>query len=624
MHSSSPLLTSTPDSSRHSLTNALCAFALFALIVAIYAAIPFYSIPVIGQAMWVSAFARAFEHSGWLALFAHNFGYPNPAPMAFGLPGALVQAVLLRITSLRPTDAYSCMIILYLALANWGAIRFAQQIGLRYRMALVAAAIWLTAPVVWAHAGYSMLSIGIALMPLYVSQALRVSAIKDTRVGPLAIELIAFAAIATLSLFIDGYTFVMFAIATFIVLAVEALAHARARLKTVLLASTPVCAVGFVIAYALYVSYIGHVTLQTEPLDFFRGWGADVTMLLMPTKGEFWLWDHIGIARDRNDVFYYGDTSVWMTTFSLLIGVFGCVGFWLVRTNRTRAATFLVIAIVGTYLSLGPSLKVHSLRPKADIAAGQFSPLMPATAAVMPTGTAFLSAHVPGFRNMRASYRWIVLGLLGFWALYALLLAELDRRNLAWVAIVLAAFTVIGNLPKHGVTTPASLAHPEIGRLKLRAPHHWWKSLQDIDANLVPSFRHNVREGSVVAFVPAGNDFLAGYLAAEANVKTFNTGGDKNVEIARAGWPDDVKTLLGSDAQNALAPIKQVLDAHDADTVVIPFIDLLWDAHEWPPADEQVAARRARWSATLAQLENDPRLTVSSTLYFAFVSLRGH
>src|SRR5260370_41745257 len=111
------------------------------------------------------------------------------------------------------------MTIAYLAMAAWGAIRCAQQIGLRYRAALLAAAVWLTMPMIWAHVGYSMLSIGIALLPFYLNQSLRVYRIDSTRMTTLVATATSFTATAILSVFMDGYTFVMLALATAIFLA---------------------------------------------------------------------------------------------------------------------------------------------------------------------------------------------------------------------------------------------------------------------------------------------------------------------------------------------------------------------------------------------------------------------
>jgi hypothetical protein len=126
----------------------------------------------------------------------------------------------------------------------------------------------------------------------------------------------------------------------------------------------------------------------------------------------------------------------------------------------------------------------------------------------------------------------------------------------------------------------------------------------------------------VVAFYPQSNDFLAGYLAAEANVKAYNAGGDKNVEIAKSAWPANIQTLFASSPERLGAAIEQTLVAHDANYIVISFVDLLWDAHEWPPAPANVEAAKARFAIVIQQLQADPKFLVTRDSYFATVSLR--
>jgi hypothetical protein len=223
---------------------------------------------------------------------------------------------------------------------------------------------------------------------------------------------------------------------------------------------------------------------------------------------------------------------------------------------------------------------------------------------------------------MRASYRWLALGLFGLWALFAMLIGELERLQHAGRALVLVALTVVCNLPKPHVLVSQSVVNPSMARVKLRAPHHSRESLRDVNETLVASFKRQIRPGSVVAFVPQGNDFLAAYLAAESNATTYNAGGDKNVEIARSAWPTNIQALFASDPGHLGATIEQTLDAHDADYVVVSFIDLLWDAHEWPPATASLEAAKARFAGALDQLQADPRFVVSRTHYFATVALR--
>ena len=55
---------------------------------------------------------------------------------------------------------------------------------------------------------------------------------------------------------------------------------------------------------------------------------------------------------------------------------------------------------------------------------------------------------------------------------------------------------------------------------------------------------------------------------------------------------------------------------------MLPFVDLLWDAHEWPPTGASVEAAKARFASVLDQLQADPKFVVVRDQYFATVALR--
>jgi len=348
---------------------------------------------------------------------------------------------------------------------------------------------------------------------------------------------------------------------------------------------------------------------------------VDATMLALPTKGLFWFWDVVHIGLERNDAYYFGDASVWITTFSTVFVLLGIVGCWLTK-DRARAIPLLVVGALAFYLALGPSFKIHSQRPAEDRAAGNFRSDMPEQDAVAPTGTAVLFEYVPGLKSMRAPYRWTALGAVSFWALFALLVAELvkrDRANVAWTLIVLAVLT---SLPEYHVRLMGSEVDPIRRTVPLHAPMTSRQQFVAFSQTVVADFRQDVPQGSTVAFYPQSNDFLAAYLAASANVRTFNIGGDKNLAAAREHWPDPINALFASDPHSLADHIEATLSAGDANVVVVSYIDLLWDAHRWPPRPEGLAASRAAYAGALQALAADRRLDVKARPYYAMITLR--
>ena len=593
-------------------------FAL-AIVAIVYGAVPFVALPTLGQALWISSFAQSFVNSGWPGILAHNFGIPAAAPIAFGLSGALTESFFLVITHLNAADAYNFTMLVFLAFALWGAMRYTKTFGLTYPYAIAMAVVWGTTPVVWAHAGYSMLSMGIAMLPLYLWSAYLVceSIVKQRRIFWIYIG---FVAVAVLSVFTDGYTFVMFVFGAGVQYA-GFLTYSRTSRGRLLGLGMPAYAAGFGLAVVLFFMFIGRHGYAADPLTVFRGYGVDLTMLAFPTKGLLWFWDaaHIGLV--RNDAYYFGDASVWVTTFCATFVALGSLGCYLTK-NRPRAIPLIVIGVLAAYLALGPSFKVHSQRPVADQTAGNVQAEMPAGYAVAPTGTAILSTYVPGFKSMRASYRWMALSLVCFWALFALLIAELARRDRVTIAWTLIVVMVISNLPEYRVDLVSSVVDPIRRTILLHAPLSSRKQFVDLDRTVVADFRRDIPMGSTVAFFPQGNDFLAAYLAAATNVRTFNIGGDKNLASARQQWPRSISALFESDPRALAGNIEAVLAARDANVVVVSYLNLLWDAHRWPPLPQELTTARENFSDALKQITSDPRFYVKQSAYYAMIVMR--
>ncbi|WP_141727553.1 hypothetical protein [Burkholderia seminalis] len=592
-----------------------------AVVVVVYGAVPFVALPTLGQALWISSFAQSFANSGWPSIFAHHFGLPAPAPIAFGLSGAFVESALLAFTPLNPADAYSTTMLLFLALALWGAKRYASALGAPERYALALAVAWTTMPVIWAHSGYSMLSIGIALLPLYMWTTHRLcNAIDAHGSRTITISGTTLVTVACLAAFTDGYTFVMFAFGVLVQYAGWIAQPGGRRIRR-LAVGVPLYAAGFGVAFALYRQYVGTQGFAADPLSVFRGFGVDATMLVRPTQGLLWLWDALHVSAPRSDAAYFGDASVWFTTFVAPVAIAGVAGVVLMK-DRAHGAPLLVLGVLATYLALGPSLKVDSVRPDADRAAGNFQATMPPEYAIAPTGTAYLSTHVPGFKNMRASYRWTALAAFAFWALFILLITELSRRDKHNVAWSLLGLMLASNLPN----PESHLVYSEVRhyehQVRLHAPLDFRNQFAMLDRSIVEDFRQDVPKDGITAFVPQGNDFLAAYLAAVSNTHTYNIGGDKNVALAQAHWPASISTLFSSDTSTLAGNIEHVLTDHSAHAVVISYVDLLWNAHRWPPSSAELDHARARYAAVVNTLSTHPLLIVKTRPYYTLVMPR--
>jgi hypothetical protein len=541
----------------------LFAVGAVAFMLLLHGAVPFFMTPTVGQAVWSMGFAQSFANGPLHTIRAHDFGIPKPAANSFGLAGAWPASLLIRL-GFHPADAYSAMVALWLIVAFAAAFRIARMFGADRSASLLAAVAWISMPIVWAHAAYSALSVGIALLPFYFLAALRLF-LAAPGAHAVAVSTIAFYFLAAfIAVFMDGYTFMMFATGASILLIHSALSRPALR-ATLLRVSLPVHMTSFMLAYGLYGAYIGRPNFDAHSIDFFRGWGLDLAFTAIPSRGSHWLPDLLGLSVRRSAAHYFGDESVWATTFSLPVILAGLAAWRPARKHAAIATGALLVAIFGFYMALGPSLKINSTKP-----ASVHGSSMPAELAVMPTGNAWISEKLPGFNVMRASYRWTALAVFALWLLAVLRLAHARRLSLA---ILLGV--VLLNLP----SMPKKWQNGRDGRAMF----------QQIERDLVSPIRQRIAPGETVAFLPWGNDFMANYLASRARFRTFNIGGDKNLLAAQAQWPAGMIAAGGElDAAKASAAVKLLTDG-TADVLVVPYFDMLWAPVLWPCPDQTSA-----------------------------------
>ncbi|TYO96598.1 hypothetical protein [Desulfallas thermosapovorans] len=591
--------------------SAITAYCIALLIIlTVYGAIPFLSVPTLAQVVWASGFAESFVNAGWPSIKAFNFGLPDNAAIAFGLAGAFLQSTFIAIFGMHPADAYAMGAVLWLALSLWGAIRLCQFLGTSFALGSFLSLIYLTLPIVWRHDIFSMLSFGFALLPLYLYLAFRVIYdLPKTRLYSRywLITVFKFIAVSLLSVFMDGYTFVMFFAACGLIWFV-AFIREDVKRKLLVYQSLPVILLSALVSYLLYTLYVGTSEYSPSPMSFFRGWGVDLVMLLIPSQGVAWLWDALGISVPRSSNDFFGDASVWMTTFALPLIIVGVVGYCFARRNR-YALPLLLVALIGFYFSLGPSLKVNSVRPVDEngkvLVQGQ---LMPPEAALIPTGNAIIYEHVPGFNSMRATYRWSGLMFTALWGLSVLFIISMSSTYTGYfISSIIIAFLIISNLPD----IP--------NRLKQGINYHI--AMHQMDTDFAPLADYLGKEARVF-FAPPGNDFIVNYLAATGNYRAFNIGGDKNLEMARKAWPQPIKQMqLFNPGPYFVEELKIILLDDIADYVVIPYFDMLWGAHAWPPNRNEIITRKEKFSHVVDIFEKDSLFNVKNEKLYAIISL---
>lgn len=564
----------------------VAAVFMLAVVFAVNGTVPGIFAPTTAQLFWTIGFARSFINDGF-SIFAHNFGAPHPAAISFGLAGALPASAFLKL-GLSAPDAYAASFALWLTVAFGGAYKLTRRLGGEALMSLASATIWCTMQVVWYHHGYSMLALGIALLPFYFYSSVRV---LDRPTSLL--NFILFLGACLISVFMDGYTYMMFAVATGFALLFSLFQRRNNDIINVLCKFGSV-GLGLLTSYVLYAFYIGQTEFDPAPLDFFRGWGANLEFFIVATKGFLFLPDLIGLSDARTAREYFGDSSVFRSTFSAAIIIAAIYGAATGRDDRKTMILFGVIALFGFYMALGPSVKFLTYRPEGM---GQ---LMPESYGWFSTGSAVLSEHLPGFKSMRASYRWAALGVFGCWAILAVVLSSKLRSAKQKLIVILAV--AVFNIPALGVF------------------RGYYDARADISSRyaLVHELNSLVEKGEKIAFLPYRNDFLVNYLASETGITTYNIGGDKNLAIAREYWPDTIKRFTQDEIDpDFISNVRTVLENEDADAVVLPYLDLLWAAH----SGAVKYVYKDELSDIAAKLDADPRLYASYSDHFAVIRL---
>lgn len=550
-----------------SLKEVVVAFLVTAFVLLLHGAVPFLMIPTLGQAVWSMGFSESFAKGSFFSIYAYDFGIPKPAPIAFGLAGAWPASLLIRM-GLEAADAYATIVAVWLLVATYSAYLIARRFGATRFVALLGSAAWLSMPIIWEHAGYSMLSLGIALLSFYFVVAFQVLLIEPGKTLINIRDCILFCAAAIISIFMDGYTFMMFATGCCILLVYSFATRPEIR-ATLIKISIPLLIIGFAFAYFLFSKFIGKSSFDAQSLDLFRGWGLDLAFVVLPTTSLLWLPDLLGLSVDRSDHLYFGDASVWKTTFSAPVALLGMVAWWCLRRQLKIITGILLVALFAFYMALGPSLKINSFKPESlQISQpGQLSASMPAKYGIMPTGNAWLSEHIPGFNVMRASYRWWALGVFALWLLFIIMLSRADSRMK--IPLILALFALI------------SLNMPDIEK-KWQESTTYRDMFQQINDNLVVDLKKHIHRNETVAFIPWGNDFMANYVAPKAGFRSFNIGGDKNLFAAMSDWPSKIRELGPTIDINNPHPVSQILVDEIVDVVVLPYFDMLWASHYWP------------------------------------------
>lgn len=578
----------------------------FGYLLIIWGFFPYKTFGSLGIPVWSAGFGGSLAQGGFFTYPTH-MGYPLGAPIVFGLPFNYVQAIFIKLTGIDFINAYSLAAILFLAISFSGIYWLAKRLNASALVAILSSVLYLSTPFVYRHEGYGPLGFAFALFPTYfvltwvllekVSTNLNVSSMIKVAIG------ISF--IATFAMFMDGYSFIMYALTACAIAFYYAYELRSKGIKCVVL--PPILLfLGLGIAVISYRSYVQQTDLYVlYSEDFFRGMSTDLITLLIPTKGAQGLYDWLGLSVPRGINEFYGDGSAFGWNFIGILFIVALAGWFTIQLPQLLKWGLTTVAIAALLLALGPSIKFKSYRTDVDnnaVLTKNYN--MPKEAAIVSAPYHGLFTWVPGIKYMRATYRWLLVFkfIVLFFAIGSL--AYLYKRK-PLLCIVLMACLLIEGAPILSIE-----------KRTVESKHNY-NMLQRLKSDVVLPLREYLHAEEVTYFWPDSNDFLVNFIAPILNIHAYNVGGDKNVLLAKQAWPKLLKNRSIYSVNN-FPEITQLLFASDqVDAVIVPFFNMLIAAHIWPPKPDEINEKRQRFDAIKEKFGDSIR--IAETDYFAIL-----
>lgn len=582
---------------------------LGSILLALYNLIPWRA-PASAASLADIAFSECINNtSGAFNFSCHNAGLPYGDPSTFGLPVQILIALLIHWLALSPLDALRIGYALLLGVALIGTQRLFARFTKYHWIATFCSLLYLASPIVVFEDGYGPLRAAFALFPAYVYvhiAAIEAASNVNASNAKLCFWALTLAITNTFSLFCDGYSFVMLLLVAGSLWAGWLLPRVKSLSKRDAAISVGVFTT-VIVAVAAYRAYVPISTLVSMPIDFFRGQGVDAYFFAVPS-------DHLSVARltglhhnvTPNQAYSDGPSS---TLVYLGYGALGCLlGSFLIMRKKggTGALYFKWILFAGAAafaLSIGPTLKIHNFNPSPSPGFPFSSYLMPKDLGTMELHTSWIYLKVPGINFMRALYRWQLIVRLVLLISVAIVIDCFFMQRKFWAVslismILLAesfpAFHLIDGGGKRSYNTINNIEKSALTDLRLYIPPQTKALFLQLHPN------------------PERNEYLASYFCASADLRCYNVGGDKGMELSARYWPAPIYELIHgiSIEENS----RQVLRDGLADVIIVPMFDLRLQAYYWPSKSfpKELVQKR------IAKIFGDG-YSVSMSRWFAFI-----
>ena len=452
-------------------------------------------------------------------------GAPFGSPLLIGLPQTYLGAWLTYLPAIDAWRAYKIVTALCCAIGFAGAIALFRRWNVPVWLAAVGAALYLSSPTLISLSAFTFTFHGYVQLPAYLWLLLR--SLDGFAAGRRLVPVLLAVGTCLLVVFTDGYSFM----GTAVLMVVVGLGWVLSRrlpwrTRVIGLITWGAALVGSAGLYLVYIPS-GGVDLKVG-IGAFRSLGLDVITLFLPGPS---LW-YAGRAPWRNTLLdLWGDGSNQTTNY---LGLFAvglvvvAVVSGLLRPRTAGGRERLTLALGGLaclVLSFGPALKVANVKtpisPSWDV---------PLSGTRMWLPTALLYEHVPGFTEIRATYRIFAVTRFALIALAIVGVAALWRTRARWLAPALTVLMVL-----EASVNPVR---------QLRTNDAAYDLTAALRSGMLADLQSLVRPDETTLILPASNDFLATAMVPFTGATSYNIGVDKNFSLAQPQWPEQVKQTV--------------------------------------------------------------------------------
>ncbi|WP_353648254.1 hypothetical protein ABLG96_15565 [Nakamurella sp. A5-74] len=495
---------------------------------------------------------------GWSQFFqrCHQVGAPFGSPLLIGLPQTYVGAWLSYLPGIDAWRAYKIVTALCCAAGFAGTVALFRRWSVPVWLAAIGAALYLTSPTLIGLAPFTFTFHGYAQLPLYLW--LLLLSLDGFAAGRRLVPAVLAVATCLLAVWTDGYSF----IGTMVVIVVVGLGWLLSRqlpwrIRLIGSATWAAALLGSVGLYLVYVPS-GGIDLRVG-ISAFRYLGLDGLTLLLPGPS---IWYSSRAPWRSTLLNLWGDGSNQTTNF---LGLFAvalvavAVAFGLLRPRTAAGRERLTLALAGLaclVLAFGPALKFANTKipitPSYDVPLSETRMWLP---------TALLYEHVPGFTEIRATYRIFAVTRFALIALAIVGLAAVWRSRARWFAPALALLLAL-----EGSVNPIK---------QIRSNEASYALVGSLRSGVLADLQTLIRPTETVLLLPGSNDFLATALIPFTGASSFNIGVDKNFALAQAAWPPAVKQVITDYQRGNIATSGcALLHSGTADVIVLEFVPM--------------------------------------------------